>query len=67
MTSESKVTFEPLSYTLKGLEVEELASDKFLKEIKQQRPSALVAGIIVGNVDSDDIVIVSYDRKEVYS
>ena len=58
------ISVEPQSYSMTGVKLEDLFSDKFVTELRKEMPTFVIAHFCIGFADSKGIIAVSYDRQE---
>ena len=59
MSGSEKLSVEPISYSVKGIKMEDFLSKEFVAEMKKEFPSIVVDGIVLYIADSEKHVTLS--------
>lgn len=64
MSKKRKISVEPLSYAITGINIEDFFKESFKEALQAELTTSALVGILVGFVDSKDMVMLTYQRKE---
>lgn len=64
MAKKSKIKVEPLSYAITGINIEDFFKESFKEALQAELSTSLLVAAMVGFVDSKDIVMLTYQRKD---